>query len=109
MNAALPVTPEKEPHAITRARERYGVELSLRGLTKLRNACRDRKGIMLRTRDGGEWWAVLHANLALIAVFDRQANRVVTILPRDAACTSSRKKPGKRNKPRLGLLAAVAP
>lgn len=77
--------PAREPHAILRARQRYGIELTVADLKTIEADCS--KGlsmIMGRWGDGYARHAVLHKETALIVVIGSDG-RVVTILPREAA------------------------
>lgn len=81
--AVLPLTPrDAEPHAVTRARERFGLNLTADDLRQI--TAKIRCGLSLlqaRTSNGCERHAVRHLGTYLPVVFDPKTRRVVTVLP----------------------------
>jgi hypothetical protein len=74
----------REPHAITRARERYGLELTHLDLQRLERDCAEGRSLVLgRWHDGTGKHAVLHDERALIVVIGPDG-RAKTVLPRSA-------------------------
>jgi len=72
-----------EPHAITRARERYGLELTHRDLSRIAADVASGRTLHLSTQaDGAQRHATLVRETALIAVVSPEG-RVITILPKE--------------------------
>lgn len=71
-----------EPHAITRARERFGLNLTIDDLRQIvaKIVCKLSK-LQARLPGGCERHAVHHRDVILPVVFDPERGLVVTILP----------------------------
>ena len=74
--------PMKEPHAIARARERYGIVLTMEGLRQIERDVRDKKALLLSKRgDGSARYAVMAGDVAVIAAINA-VGFCSSILPR---------------------------
>lgn len=74
---------EKEPHAIQRARERYGINLTRDDLSTLKGRIAAGEGVLVaKTDDGGKVWMIkTHGVVARVAV--SRMGSVTTFLPPD--------------------------
>lgn len=80
-----------EPHAIARARERYGIELTISDLRQIVAKIRTGLSVVTRRRECSEVHLVLHDGTALLVVY-RPADRcIATILPPGRNRTRSHK------------------
>lgn len=71
-----------EPHAITRARERYGLSLEMDDLRAMVRLIRSGRRIYLRPSDDGcEIHAISYAGIWLPVVWSTASEWIVTILP----------------------------
>lgn len=69
-------------HAIERARERYGLDLTVDDLKAIVSACAAGDGVLLgRVGDGLERWLVRSKGAALVALVNIPEKFVVSILP----------------------------
>lgn len=75
--------PKPEPHAITRARERYGIELTVADLTSIERRVKAGEGVLVRDheQENSRRWLVKVGAVTVIACIARHDARVVTILP----------------------------
>lgn len=92
-------------HSIQRARERYGLALTVEDVARLRDACRDRKGVYLGPAIGNdrpaERWLVSVKGVAAIVLYSRIGEFVLTFLPQDDRFAKrAREKVGKRRQRR---------
>lgn len=86
----------REPRAITRARERYGLELTLADLDAISvDVARGRTMRLASQPDGATRHAVLVRERALIAVISVDG-RVVTFIPREKPLSGGRPYQGGR-------------
>jgi hypothetical protein len=80
-----------EPHCITRARERYGIELSWQDLRQIEARCEAREGLTAKKPDGTRFHCITFDKHVLWVVFEpaavswRGVGRVVTIMPPNVA------------------------
>lgn len=69
-----------EPHAIARARERYGLDLNMGDLHMLSRACRFGPSRKLRDCSGGlEERLVDHEGRLLVVIYDPVRDNIVTV------------------------------
>lgn len=75
-------------HVTRRAKERYGLDLSINDVNAMAGRIRAGRSVLLRKCDGhsGSRHLVEHGATVLIAIFSHEHNRIVTVLPRDYAC-----------------------
>lgn len=71
----------EEPHAITRARERFGVELTTADLKEMKLMTKDGRAVLVRGQpDGiGQQWLLRIKGVAMIAVVARASGGVLTV------------------------------
>lgn len=83
-------------HAILRARERYGIELTREDLAALAEQCRNKRTILV---DHGcrSIHLVEHAGTAMKAVFGPAQGRIFTFLARDHGLKFRGKQRGRKN------------
>jgi hypothetical protein len=80
-----------EPHCITRARERYGIDLSWQDLRQIEARCDKGEGRTAKKPDGTHFHLITFANQVLWIVFEPASvsrhgvGRVVTIMPPNVA------------------------
>lgn len=73
-------------HALERARERYGVDLSPSDLWRAVKACRDRKAEFIRNEDEHEMFVCeVLPRVKMVVLYHRPTNKIITVLPRRAA------------------------
>lgn len=92
-------------HSIQRARERYGLSLTVKDMARLRDACRDRKGVYLGLAIGNdrpaERWLMQVQGATVIVLYSRPGDFVLTFLPQDDRVAKRRReKAGKRRQRR---------
>lgn len=68
-----------EPHAITRARERYGIDLTFHDMKEMAARCAKGEGLMETHPDGTQQHALVVGERVLWAVFKH--GWVVTVMP----------------------------
>jgi len=69
-------------HAIERARERYGVQLTPEALGILRRQIEDQTALLTKKLpDGIEQWLVMHDGTAMVAVYDPQSRWICSVVP----------------------------
>lgn len=80
----------EEPHAITRARERFGIELTKIDLREMRQMTRDGRAVLVRDQaDGiGRQWLLRIKGVAMIAVLARLSGAVLTVQGLDGKRTA---------------------
>lgn len=72
---------KNEPHAITRARERFGIELTIPDLAEIARRIREGKSLLLsKSRKGGERHAITYAQTEMCVLYDPVSELVVTIV-----------------------------
>lgn len=73
----------KEPHAITRARERFGIELTKADIVEIGRMVADGRAILVRDhgKECSRQWLVRIRDCAMIACVSRIVGTVLTILP----------------------------
>lgn len=73
--------PQPNIHAADRAAERMGCALSVEDLNAMAAMCRDGQSFRLRDRrSGGEQHVVVFKAKSFRLVYDRDSNRVITVL-----------------------------
>jgi len=70
-----------EPHAILRARERYGIELTISDLLQIGAKIRTGLSVLTRRRGCSEVHLVMHGGTALLAVYKPDERVIATVLP----------------------------
>lgn len=72
-----------ERHATTRARERYGLELTLADLQAVADQIRDKRDavFMRRGHNGSEVWGVKVQGIWTRAVLSPDTGKIITFLP----------------------------
>ena len=75
-----------EPHAITRARERLGMEWTIDDLAAIGAAIVSGKSILAKARPGGyEQHVLTYANYQIAVVWHPKRRKIVTIFPAGSA------------------------
>ena len=80
-------------HAIARAKERYGLDLTVEDLRRLEKQCQN-KSTVLASGNGRRVQLVEHAGIAMKAVVSVESGLIVTLLGKDQNVWD-KKKPGK--------------
>lgn len=92
-------------HSIQRARERYGLRLTVEDVARVRDACRDRQGVYLGPAIGddrpAERWLMQVQGVTVIVLYSRHGHFMLTFLPQDdRVAKRAREKAGKRRQRR---------
>lgn len=100
----------RQPHAITRALERYGLKLVKDDLRKIALECADGRGRLAYLKGGIERHAMIYNHKAIVVLYKpflgpsnlasahRGAGTVITVLPREAALAGNFRSPATRFK-----------
>ncbi len=67
-------------HAINRARERYGLYLTVNDLIKLRGMIVAGEGRRVRRLRASDTYVLTHNGVEVLAVYDRRSKNIVTFL-----------------------------
>lgn len=81
-------------HAIARAKERYGLEITYGDLRAMEGQCRD-KATVMKDMGRSRVHLVEHAGVAMKAVYDPESRIIVTFLAKDHNIWN-KKRPGKQ-------------
>jgi len=77
----------KEPHFITRCRERYGLELTKRDMTAISVMC-DKSSPLEKGRNGTNIFYIVYGGVILLVVREaKKRGTLVTVLPKTAAAS----------------------
>ncbi len=88
-----------EPHLVARARQCYGIDLSMADIRSLADQIASGKSMLMYRGKYGERHMVRHGDIMLIAIWSAALGCIVTIWPRDAAMKN---RPGCKQKTRAG-------
>lgn len=77
------------PHAIIRAKERYGVDLSVADLASIAALARKDGILQAKQNDGSSIWMVKYKNVVMRLVLSR-LNHVITFLPSSSKLNNRR-------------------
>lgn len=98
--------PEKIPHAIARASERYGIDVTIDNLKQAEKDCRDKTAVFVAQEyNGAERFFVKIGDKVLIAVYKRLRDRIITFLPATNVPLTRKYKKKKPRKYRTGRRA----
>ena len=76
---ALATAPQSTPHAIVRAKERYGIDLSMADLRQLERRCAKGEGYCGGNQDGTSYHSLVLFDRVLWCVY--RETRIITIMP----------------------------